>query len=81
MVIDSGCGGRDLARRTAMRLEGKTAIIIGAGQNPGETVGNGRATALRFAQEGAKIMSVDRNLASAGSPTPSPRPSSSSGLP
>ncbi len=48
-----------------MRLEGKTAIIIGAGQNPGETVGNGRATALRFAQEGAKIMSVDRNLASA----------------
>jgi NAD(P)-dependent dehydrogenase (short-subunit alcohol dehydrogenase family) len=48
-----------------MRLEGKTAIIIGAGQNPGETLGNGRATALRFAQEGAKIMSVDRNLASA----------------
>jgi NAD(P)-dependent dehydrogenase (short-subunit alcohol dehydrogenase family) len=48
-----------------MRLEGKTAIIIGAGQNPGETLGNGRATALRFAQEGAKVMAVDRNLASA----------------
>ena len=48
-----------------MRLEGKTAIIIGAGQNPGEGVGNGRATALRFAQEGAKILAVDMNLPSA----------------
>ncbi|MFC1899967.1 SDR family NAD(P)-dependent oxidoreductase [Chloroflexota bacterium] len=47
-----------------MRLEGKTAIIIGAGQGPGEGLGNGRATALRFAQEGAKIMAVDRNLSS-----------------
>jgi NAD(P)-dependent dehydrogenase (short-subunit alcohol dehydrogenase family) len=48
-----------------MRLEGKTAIIIGAGQTPGETMGNGRATALRFAQEGARIMAVDRNIRSA----------------
>ncbi len=48
-----------------MRLEGKTAIIVGAGQSKGETLGNGRATALRFAQEGAKIMAVDRDLASA----------------
>ena len=48
-----------------MRLEGKTAIIIGAGQGPGEGMGNGRATALRFAQEGAKVMAVDRDLNSA----------------
>jgi NAD(P)-dependent dehydrogenase (short-subunit alcohol dehydrogenase family) len=48
-----------------MRLEGKTAIIIGAGQSAGETMGNGRATVLRFAQEGAKIMAVDRDLKSA----------------
>jgi NAD(P)-dependent dehydrogenase (short-subunit alcohol dehydrogenase family) len=48
-----------------MRLEGKTAIIIGAGQSPGEGLGNGRATALRFAQEGARIMAVDHNLGSA----------------
>jgi NAD(P)-dependent dehydrogenase (short-subunit alcohol dehydrogenase family) len=48
-----------------MRLEGKTAIVVGAGQGPGEGMGNGRATALRFAQEGARIMAVDRNLASA----------------
>ena len=48
-----------------MRLENRIAIIIGAGQTPGETVGNGRATALTFAREGAKVMAVDRNLASA----------------
>jgi NAD(P)-dependent dehydrogenase (short-subunit alcohol dehydrogenase family) len=48
-----------------MRLEGKTAIVIGAGQSPGEGTGNGRATVLRFAQEGAKVMAVDRNLSSA----------------
>jgi NAD(P)-dependent dehydrogenase (short-subunit alcohol dehydrogenase family) len=48
-----------------MRLAGKTAIVIGAGQSPGEGMGNGRATVLRFAQEGAKIMAVDRDLRSA----------------
>lgn len=48
-----------------MRLEGKTAIIIGAGQSPGEGIGNGRATVLRFAREGARVMAVDRNLISA----------------
>jgi NAD(P)-dependent dehydrogenase (short-subunit alcohol dehydrogenase family) len=48
-----------------MRLEGKIAIIVGAGQSPGEGMGNGRATVLRFAREGAKILAVDRDLASA----------------
>src|ERR1700746_3713515 len=48
-----------------MRLKGKTAIVIGAGQSAGEGIGNGRATVLRFAQEGAKILAVDRDLASA----------------
>jgi NAD(P)-dependent dehydrogenase (short-subunit alcohol dehydrogenase family) len=48
-----------------MRLAGKIAIIIGAGQSPGEGVGNGRATTLRFAQEGARILAVDRDLAAA----------------
>ncbi len=47
------------------RLENKTAIVIGAGQTPGDTVGNGRATALLFAREGAKVMLVDRRVASA----------------
>jgi NAD(P)-dependent dehydrogenase (short-subunit alcohol dehydrogenase family) len=48
-----------------MRLGGKTAIVIGAGQGPGEGMGNGRATVLRFAEEGAKVMAVDRDIASA----------------
>ncbi|HEX4928718.1 MAG TPA: SDR family oxidoreductase [Burkholderiales bacterium] len=39
--------------------------MIGAGQGPGEGLGNGRATCLRFAQEGASVMAVDRDLASA----------------
>jgi NAD(P)-dependent dehydrogenase (short-subunit alcohol dehydrogenase family) len=46
-----------------MRLENKIAVVIGAGQGPGEGLGNGRATALRFAQEGAQILAVDRALA------------------
>jgi NAD(P)-dependent dehydrogenase (short-subunit alcohol dehydrogenase family) len=45
-----------------MRLAGKIAVIVGAGQSPGEGIGNGRATVLRFAQEGAKILAVDRDL-------------------
>jgi NAD(P)-dependent dehydrogenase (short-subunit alcohol dehydrogenase family) len=48
-----------------MRLKDKVAIVIGAGQSPGEGVGNGRATVLRFAQEGAKVWCVDRRLDSA----------------
>jgi NAD(P)-dependent dehydrogenase (short-subunit alcohol dehydrogenase family) len=46
------------------RLEGKTAVIVGAGQTPGATIGNGRATALRFAREGAHLLLVDRDDAS-----------------
>ena len=49
----------------APRLSGKTALVIGAGQSPGEGIGNGRATVLRFVQEGAKVMAVDKDLASA----------------
>jgi NAD(P)-dependent dehydrogenase (short-subunit alcohol dehydrogenase family) len=48
-----------------MRLEGKIAVVIGAGQSPGEGLGNGRATVLRFTREGAKVLAVDRDLASA----------------
>lgn len=46
-----------------MRLKDKIAIIVGGGQQPGETVGNGRATAVRFAQEGASCLVVDVNEA------------------
>ena len=49
-----------------MRLKDKVAVVVGAGQNPGETIGNGRATALLFAREGARVLAVDRDLESAG---------------
>jgi NAD(P)-dependent dehydrogenase (short-subunit alcohol dehydrogenase family) len=52
-------------REEAMRLAGKIAVVVGAGQSPGEGIGNGRAMVLRFAQEGARILAVDRDLASA----------------
>lgn len=42
------------------RLKGKTAIIVGAGQTPGETIGNGRAMSILFAREGAQVLCVDR---------------------
>jgi NAD(P)-dependent dehydrogenase (short-subunit alcohol dehydrogenase family) len=48
-----------------MRLADKIAIVIGAGQSPGEGIGNGRATVLRFAREGAKVLAVDRSLEAA----------------
>lgn len=48
-----------------MRLEDKIAIVVGAGQAPGEGVGNGRATALTFAREGATVICVDRDLGAA----------------
>jgi NAD(P)-dependent dehydrogenase (short-subunit alcohol dehydrogenase family) len=48
-----------------MRLKDRIAIVVGAGQSPGEGMGNGRATALTFAREGASVLCVDHNLASA----------------
>lgn len=48
-----------------MRLKDKVGIVVGAGQTPGETIGNGRAAAILFAREGAKVLLVDRDLKSA----------------
>ena len=48
-----------------VRLERKIAIVVGSGQTPGETIGNGRATAMLFAREGARVVLVDRDLESA----------------
>ena len=44
-----------------MRLKGKRAIVVGAGQTPGDTIGNGRAIATVFAREGAQVLCVDRD--------------------
>jgi NAD(P)-dependent dehydrogenase (short-subunit alcohol dehydrogenase family) len=42
-----------------MRLKDRVAIVVGAGQSPGEGMGNGRATAITFAREGASVLCVD----------------------
>jgi NAD(P)-dependent dehydrogenase (short-subunit alcohol dehydrogenase family) len=47
------------------RFEGKVAIVVGAGQTPGDTIGNGRAISLLLAREGATVLAVDRDVASA----------------
>jgi len=43
------------------RLAGKCAVVVGAGQTKGETLGFGRATAVLFAREGADVLLVDRD--------------------
>jgi NAD(P)-dependent dehydrogenase (short-subunit alcohol dehydrogenase family) len=47
------------------RLKDEIAIVIGAGQQSGDTIGNGRAISILFAREGAKVMLVDKNIDSA----------------
>ena len=47
------------------RLEGKVVLVTGAGQTPGDTIGNGRAISILFARAGAKVMLVDYRLDSA----------------
>ena len=44
------------------RLAGKAVVVIGAGQTPGDTIGNGRAISLLFAREGARVLCADRIL-------------------
>src|SRR5215475_14727447 len=46
------------------RLKGKVAMVVGAG-SIGPGWGNGKATAVTFAREGALVFCVDRNRAAA----------------
>jgi NAD(P)-dependent dehydrogenase (short-subunit alcohol dehydrogenase family) len=47
-----------VAERTG-RVEGKVAIVTGAGSQPGPGVGTGKATAVVLAREGASVLLVD----------------------
>jgi NAD(P)-dependent dehydrogenase (short-subunit alcohol dehydrogenase family) len=51
--------------RHGERVAGKVAVVVGAGQTPGDTIGNGRATSLALARQGALVVAVDRDHASA----------------
>jgi NAD(P)-dependent dehydrogenase (short-subunit alcohol dehydrogenase family) len=46
------------------RLAGRVAVVTGAGA-PGDALGNGRAVALRFAREGARVVVNDLDAAAA----------------
>jgi NAD(P)-dependent dehydrogenase (short-subunit alcohol dehydrogenase family) len=48
----------------AGRVAGKVAIVTGAGTD-GPGVGNGKAAAILYAREGARVVAVDRNMAAA----------------
>ena len=41
-------------------MAGRTALVVGGGQTPGPTVGNGRATSMLLAREGASVAVADR---------------------
>jgi NAD(P)-dependent dehydrogenase (short-subunit alcohol dehydrogenase family) len=43
----------------AGRVEGKVAIVTGAGSTPGPGIGTGKATAVVLAREGARVVLVD----------------------
>ncbi len=49
----------------AGRVSGKVALVVGGGQSPGEGLGNGRATSILLAREGARVLVADRSLESA----------------
>ncbi|MFG3522832.1 SDR family NAD(P)-dependent oxidoreductase [Nocardia nova] len=42
------------------RVDGKVAIVTGAGSTPGPGIGTGKATAVALAREGAAVLLVDR---------------------
>jgi len=44
------------------RLADAVALVVGGGQTPGQTTGNGRAISCRFATEGASVVVADRIL-------------------
>lgn len=46
------------------RLQGKVAVVVGAG-TAGEGMGNGKATAILFAREGARVVVADVSRAAA----------------
>jgi NAD(P)-dependent dehydrogenase (short-subunit alcohol dehydrogenase family) len=55
-----------MSERGAGRLAGKVAIVAGAGSQGEEAgIGTGRATAVLFAREGARVVIVDVNPAAA----------------
>ena len=53
---------RSEVSKGVLRLDGQAAIVVGGGQTPGQTIGNGRATAITYARSGARVLVADRDL-------------------
>lgn len=53
---------RSEVSKGGLRLDGQAAIVVGGGQTPGQTIGNGRATAITYARAGARVLVADRDL-------------------
>ena len=53
---------RSEVSKAVLRLDGQAAIVVGGGQTPGQTIGNGRATAVTYARAGARVLVADRDL-------------------
>ena len=53
---------RSEVSKGVLRLDGQAAIVVGGGQTPGQTIGNGRATAITYARAGALVLVADRDL-------------------
>ena len=53
---------RSEVSKVVLRLDGQAAIVVGGGQTPGQTIGNGRATAITYARAGARVLVADRDL-------------------
>jgi NAD(P)-dependent dehydrogenase (short-subunit alcohol dehydrogenase family) len=64
IVLSIGRKGGDPNMALKLRLENKVAIVTGAGSRAAG-IGNGRAAAILFAREGAKVLIVDNTLAAA----------------
>src|SRR5258708_14584618 len=52
--------GRAMSERRG-RVEGKVAIVTGAGSTPGPGMATGRACAITLAREGARVLLADIN--------------------
>ncbi|MCY4408597.1 MAG: SDR family NAD(P)-dependent oxidoreductase, partial [Rhodospirillaceae bacterium] len=65
MTEDSPATGAAPWQSPTLSLDGRVAIVAGAGQTPGPVIGNGRATCVLFARAGAHVVALDRDRASA----------------
>ena len=53
---------RNAGEKGRLRLDGQVAVVVGGGQTPGQTIGNGRATAITYARAGAHVLVADQSL-------------------